>query len=168
MTISKFWMPLTFLLITITAISGIVACSRYSARRSAEISISSPPIQEQLSEIYIGGAVTNPGFYPLQAGDGIEALIQAAGGTITSADLNVIKLYISELESEQPPQKINLNRAEAWLLEALPGIGEERAKATIDYRYENGPFHNIHELIKVDGIGPKTYEQVKHLITVAN
>ncbi len=45
MTISKFWMPLTILLVTITAISGIVACSRYSASRSVEIPMSSPPIQ---------------------------------------------------------------------------------------------------------------------------
>jgi len=140
---------------------------RYSGSQPIEISASKPPSQEQPDKIYIGGAVNNPGFYPLKAGDSIAALIQAAGG-ITSADLSGLKLYISEVGEEEEPQKINLNRAEVWLLEALPGIGETRAKAIIAYRHQNGPFQNINELIKVEGIGTATYEQIKDLITVAN
>lgn len=167
MMISKHWTALTIFLITITAIGGIVVWSRYSASQSTEISIASNlPSQEQISEIYIGGAVSNPGFYPLKAGDSLETIVQAAGGTIASANINGIKLYISE--AEELPQKINLNRAEVWLLEALPGIGEERAKAIINYRNQNGSFSNINELIRVEGIGVKTYEQIKHLITVAD
>ena len=167
MMISKHWTALTIFLITITAIGGIVVWSRYSASQSTEISIASnPPSQEQISEIYIGGAVSNPGFYPLKADDSLETIIQAAGGTITNANINGIKLYISE--AEELPQKINLNRAEVWLLEALPGIGEEGAKAIINYRNQNGSFSNINELIRVEGIGVKTYEQIKHLITVAD
>jgi len=54
------------------------------------------------------------------------------------------------------------------LLEALPGIGETRAQAIIDYRQQNGPFHNINELTKVEGIGIATYEKIKHLISVAD
>jgi len=50
----------------------------------------------------------------------------------------------------------------------LPGIGEVRAQAIIDYRRQNGPFHNISELTKVEGIGTATYEQIKQLITVAD
>jgi competence protein ComEA len=80
----------------------------------------------------------------------------------------VITLHIGEAGDEVAPQKINLNRAEAWLLEALPEIGEERANAIIDYRSEYGPFRSINELTKVSGIGTKTLEQIKHLITVAD
>jgi len=127
-----------------------------------------PPGQEVQGEIYIGGAITNPGFYSLKAGDSVEALIQAAGGTTGSADLNRLKLYIPEVGDEQEPQKINLNRAEAWLLEALPGIGETLAQRIVDYRHQNGPFHNIRQLLQVAGIGTTTYEQIKHLITVAD
>ena len=118
-------------------------------------------------EIYIGGAITSPGFYPLTSGDSIEALIQAAGGTTSDADLGRLKLYIPEVEEEQP-QKINLNRAEVWLLKALPGIGETLAQRIVDYRHQNGPFHNIRQLLQVAGIGTTTYEQIKHLITVAD
>ncbi len=126
-----------------------------------------PSDEEVQGGIYISGAINNPGFYPLKAEDSIEALIQAVGGTTSGADLGQLKLYIPETGGEQP-QKIDLNRAEAWLLKALPGIGETRAQAIIAYRQQHGPFHNISELTKVEGIGIATYEQIKHLITVAD
>jgi len=165
--LSKYWTLLIILLIATITVGGVVAWSRYRGSQPREISISTPPSQEQLNEIYIGGAVNNPGFYPLTAEDSVEALTQAAGGTTTSADLSRIRLYIPQVE-EEASQKVDLNRAEAWLLEALPGIGESRAKAIVAYRQQNGPFQNINELIKVKGIGATIYEQIKHLITVAD
>ncbi len=170
---SKYWTLLIILLVAAITVGGIVVWSRYSGSQPIEISASKPPSQEQPDKIYIGGAVNNPGFYPLRAGDGIAALIQAAGGTTTSADLSGLKLYFSEVGEvsevgEEEAQKINLNRAEAWLLEALPGIGETLAQRIVDYRRQNGPFPNINELIKVEGIGVTTYEEIKHLITVAD
>jgi competence protein ComEA len=163
---NKYGTLITILLIAIIAISSIVAWSRYS--RSQPIEISIPSAQELPGRIYIGGAVSNPGFYALKAGDTIEALIQAAGGTTDSADLSWLKLYISQTEDEEQPQKINLNRAEVWLLKALPGVGETRAQAIIDYREQNELFNNINEITKVKGIGTATYEKIKHLITVAD
>jgi competence protein ComEA len=169
MSISRLWTPLTILLVVIIAVSGIFAWSRYRAVQAKEISISdNHPSEKVAGEIYIGGIVANPGFYPLEADDGINSLIQAAGGVAASTGLNVIKLYISETEEEETPQKINLNRAEVWLLEALPGIGEERAQAILDYRLEHGLFCNINEVTRVNGIGTKTFEQIKPLITVAD
>ena len=78
------------------------------------------------------------------------------------------EINISQTEEQEQPQKIDLNLAEAWLLESLPGIGETRARAIIDYRQQNGLFNNINELTKVEGIGVTTYEKIKHLITVAD
>ena len=164
--LSQYWTLITILLVAIIAIGSIVAWSRYSRSQSIEISI--PPTPELQGEIYIGGAVINPGFYLLKAEDTIAALIQAAGGTTGSADLSQLKLYISQTEEGEQSQKINLNRAEAWLLEALPGIGETRAEDIVAYRQQNGPFNNIKELTKVVGIGTATYEKIKHLITVAD
>ena len=164
--LNKYWTLITILLVAIIAIGGIVARVRYRPSQPIEISI--PPGQEVQGEIYIGGAITNPGRYPLEAGDSMEALIQAAGGTNSNADLTQLKLYIPEVGEEAQLQKINLNRAEVWLLEALPEIGETRARAIVDYRSENGPFRNVNELTKVKGIGATTYEEIKHLITVAD
>ena len=154
------------LLVAITVIGGRVAWSRYSPSQLIEISM--PPGQELSDRIYIGGAVNNPGFYPLPSGDSVESLIQAAGGTTSNASLSELKLYILETGEEQEPQKVDINRAEVWLLKALPGIGETLAQRIVDYRQQNGPFRNTDELLKVDGIGTTTYEQIKHLITVAD
>ena len=162
---NKYWTLITILLVAIIAIGSIITWSRYSRSQPVEISI--PSAQELQGEIYIGGTVNNPGFYPLKAGDTIEALIQAAGGT-TNADLSQLKLYVLQTKDEEQPQKINLNQAEAWLLEALPGIGETRAQAIIAYRQQNGTFNNINELIEVEGIGITTYEKIKDWVTVVD
>jgi len=162
--LNKYWTLITILLVAIIAISSIVLWSRYSRNQPIEISI--PAARELQGEIYIGGAVSNPGFYSLKAGDTVEALIQAAG--IQDADLIQLKLYILETGEEEQPQKIDLNRAEAWLLEALPEIGEARAQDIVAYHEQNGPFRNITDITKVKGIGTATYEKIKDRITVAD
>ncbi len=164
--LDQFWTLIAVLLIAVIVIGGIVAWSRYSQPQPIEISI--PPSQELTGEIYLGGAVSNPGFHPLKSGNSIEALIQAAGGTTDNADLTWLKLYIPRVGEKQQPQKIDLNRAEAWLLMALPSIGESKAQAIINYRQQNGGFSSISEITEVEGIGPAIYEQVEHLITVAD
>src|SRR4030042_1028738 len=63
-------------------------------------------------------------------------------------------------------QRINLNRAEAWLLDALPGIGPDRAKAIVDYRNQNGSFHRTEDLLNVQGIGNTTLDTIRDLITL--
>jgi len=163
---NRYWTLIITFLVIIIAVGGIVTWMRYSGSQPIEISI--PSSQELQGDIYIGGAVNNPGFYPLKAGDTIEDIIQIAGGASSNADLSQLKLYISEMEEEEESQKINLNRAEVWLLKALPGIGETLAQRIVDYRHQNGPFHNIRQLLQVAGIGTTTYEQIKHLITVAD
>ncbi len=169
MTASKlnlFWTVTIVLLIVITVIGGILVWSSCSPGQRIDISL--PQSQEPPGKIYIDGAVTNPGLYPLTTSDTIEALIQAAGGTTGNADLSELKLYVAEIGQEREPQRININRAEAWLLEALPGIGPTLAQRMVDYREQNGPFLNINELTEVEGIGTTKYEQIKHLITVAD
>ena len=164
--LNRFWTLIVILLVAITVTGGLIAWSRYRPGRPIEISL--PQSQELQGQIYIGGAVSNPGLYPLTARDTIEALLQAAGSTTDNADLSELKLYIAEIGQEQEPQRININRAEAWLLEALTGIGPTLAQRIVDYRERNGPFHNINELTNVEGIGPTIYERIKHLITVAD
>jgi len=161
----KYGALIIILLIAIIVIGSLVIWSGFNQSRPVEISI--PPAVELRGEIYISGAVNNAGIYPLKTGDTIDELIQSAGGISDSANPEKINLNIPQTE-EKTPQKVNINRAETWLLEALPGIGETRAQAIIAYRQQNGQFHNINELLKVEGIGASTYENVKNLITVAD
>lgn len=51
--------------------------------------------------------------------------------------------------------RIDLNRASAAELDALPGIGPVLARRIIEHRARNGPFRSLEELRAVRGIGPK-------------
>ena len=63
------------------------------------------------------------------------------------------------------PAAIDINRAAAAELENLPGIGPVKAAAIIEHRTRNGPFRTPADIVKVTGIGPKTYERIAPLIT---
>jgi competence protein ComEA len=165
---NQFWTLIIVLLVVVTITGALLAWIRYRPDKPIEIIVA--PHQVPQKQIYIGGAVTNPGLYPLKNTDTVQALIQAGGGTTDGADFTQIelRLYISDVDEQPEPQKIDINRAEIWLLEALPGIGEGKAQAIVDYRQQNGPFQNIYELTDVAGIGPATFERIKHLITVSD
>ncbi|MEC5149977.1 helix-hairpin-helix domain-containing protein [Cryobacterium sp. GrIS_2_6] len=65
-----------------------------------------------------------------------------------------------------PAVKVNLNRATVSELDALPRIGPAMAQRIVDYRSANGPFAAIEDLRNVTGIGEKTFETLKDLVTV--
>lgn len=63
---------------------------------------------------------------------------------------------------------VNINTADAELLDTLPGIGPTYAERIIEYRTANGPFTRIEDIQNVKGIGPSTYADVAPLITVGD
>ena len=63
-------------------------------------------------------------------------------------------------------EKINLNTATLEELMTLERIGPKYAQRIIDYRDTCGPFEKIEDIMKVKGIGPKTFEANKDVITV--
>ena len=163
----RFYLFITVFLLVAAIAGGIMLAVQHSRSQPVEIVLSQTVPPEQSGEVYIGGAVANPGFYPWQEGDTIQALLLDAG-VEPDADLSHIEIYVPREGEEQSPQKIDINRAEPWLLQALPGIGEVKAQAIVGYRNEHGPFKRIEDLLKVSGIGPATFEKLKDYITVSD
>ncbi len=69
-------------------------------------------------------------------------------------------------ETIQPSAPVNINTAGLMEIEALPFLGLERSKDIIEYRDKNGPFKSLEELTNISGIGAKTLEKLKPLITL--
>lgn len=138
-------------------------------------------------KVHVSGAVSYPGVYPLRQGDRLIEALDAAGGATAQALLSCVNLALrvtdeahyhvpKEGESCQPAfslvakadedGRINLNVATSQLLESLPGIGEVKDRAIVDYRDNNGGFKSKEELLDVQGIGSSTYEGIRELVYV--
>jgi competence protein ComEA len=165
--VDRFYLFVTLFLLIAAIVGGVTLAVQRSKNQPVEIVLSQTEPLEQSGELYIGGAVANPGVYSWQEGDTLQALFSDTG-VEPDADLSHIQIYIPREGEEQSPQKIDINRAESWLLDALPGIGEVTAQAIVDYRDENGPFRTIEDLLNIRGIGQGTLDKIKDYITVSD
>jgi competence protein ComEA len=163
--LEKYWLIIVGFLLVSLIVGGIILTIKQSSHKPVEISLSRGASLQYDGDIYIGGAVANPGLYPLREGDTVESLIQTAG-LIPDADTGKIEIYVPKTGELSKPQRIDLNRAETWLLDALPGIGSGRAQAIVDYRSQNGPFRRVEDLLNVEGIGESTLDRMRDFITV--
>ena len=66
----------------------------------------------------------------------------------------------------RPDGKVNINQASKEELMTLPGIGEVKADAIIQYRTEQGKFASIEEIKNISGIKDGVFEKMKDKITV--
>ena len=84
--------------------------------------------------------------------------------TNTNTYNNVESVYSSS--SLSTSAKININTANANMLQALSGIGPVLSERIIEYRNQNGFFGIIDDIKDVSGIGEKKFEGIKDLICV--
>lgn len=61
---------------------------------------------------------------------------------------------------------VNINTAELTELTTLPGIGQTRAEAIIEYRSNVGKFEKIEDLMNVKGIKEGVFSKISSLICV--
>ena len=140
---------------------------------------------ESESKAYVTGAVRQPGLYTIKEGDRLADLIDLAGGITDEADMQAVNLAVrvndqdhwtvpklgeptvvpsDAVSVESTSDKIDINTADAKLLETLPGIGESRAEAIIRHREEHGPFKRVDDIVAVQGIGAATLEGLRDLV----
>lgn len=87
-----------------------------------------------------------------------------AGEEINTNTYNFVESVHSS--SVSTSAKININTANANMLQTLPGIGPVLSERIIEYRNQNGLFGMIDEIKDVSGIAEKKYEGIKDLICV--
>ncbi|KKI88545.1 hypothetical protein WQ54_30575 [Bacillus sp. SA1-12] len=136
----------------------------------------------------IKGAIKLPGVYELPAETRVHHLIDKAGGLTEEAEELAVNLtapledgmvlYIpkkGEVKENQltapagssdVKDKVNINLATSEELQTLTGIGPAKAETIIAYREENGSFTAPEDLLKVSGIGEKSFEKLREEITV--
>ena len=68
-----------------------------------------------------------------------------------------------------PPavKPVDLNTADRAELRQLPGVGPTMADAILAHRREVGQFHSVDDLNAVHGVGEKTLEKLRPLLTVS-
>ncbi len=157
---------------------------------------SAAPETEERITVFICGAVQSSGVYDLSSDARVIDAVAAAGGFSAGADREWHNLarrvsdgerlrILTEEEtdllrqegmtseegrssalSDDTDMPVNINTAPLEILMTLPGIGESRARAILDYRNRNGAFASTDELRNVSGIGDKLYERIAGRITV--
>jgi competence protein ComEA len=84
--------------------------------------------------------------------------------------MNFIKAILLSLAlsfSAFAADTVNLNTADAATIAAkLNGIGLAKAEAIVAYREAHGPFKNIDQLAEVKGVGLKTVEKNRAVMSV--
>ncbi len=158
---------LTFILFLIVAIGAGLYCldqrQPFGADTQLELSSSVDITSADSVTVIASDSLPNPGVYTLPVGSTLD---QAIDMVVPHPGVSVEFLLRPADSAGVDPQRIDLNHAEPWLLEALPGIGEKRAAGIIRYREEHGGFTAPEELLFVEGIGPVTYEAIEDLVTV--
>jgi len=136
-----------------------------------------PPGTMSLAFVEVTGKVAQPGVYSFPRPPTLREVWTKAGAVGTPPDPDKTIAGGSRVEvtpdggyrlAPMPGAQlltlglpIDLNRATAEDLDAIPGIGPALAQRIIDYRKAHGSFKTIDDLMEVSGIGPQNLQKLK-------
>lgn len=81
-----------------------------------------------------------------------------------------LKGYTGQTAQPEPmiqAARVDLNTAGLDALCTLPGIGEKKARAILDYRRQNGAFRHVEDAVYVPGITSRIVESWQNLAYVS-
>lgn len=157
------------------------------------LSLDAEETENDTIAVYVCGAVASPGVYYLPSGSRACDALERAGGFDEEADREYVNLagrvedgqllkFLTLEETSLVREAamtgyagagqggeaacVNINLADAERLKTLPGIGEVKARAIIEYRSEHGAFSGIGQIREVEGISESLFEKISDLITV--
>lgn len=142
-----------------------------------------PPGIMNLAFVEVTGPVARPGVYSFPEPPSLGEVWQRAGapGVAPDKDKNIASGTRVEVTPEgsyrlavMPGTELltlglplDLNRASAEDLGAVPGIGPALARRIVEYRNIHGPFKQVDELQeKVSGVGQKKAEILKRYVII--
>lgn len=143
--------------------------------------------------VHVAGAVARPGVHRLPVGARVADVIEAAGGPGPDADLDRLNLaapladgtrvFVPRVGEPVPAvhggdagggggasgsaEPVDINTADAALLETLPGVGPATAAAILDERARRGRFTSVEDLLDVRGIGEAKLAAIRDLVVVS-
>ncbi len=146
-------------------------------------------------KVHVVGEVNKPGLYEFQPKQRINDAIARAGGATPNANVNAINLsaFLEDGKQIKVPSvldtapnsqtasakanapstpndfvnnPLNLNTATHAQLEALPLIGSGTADRILTLRKKKGKFTSVSELEEIPGLGDRTLEKLRPLVTI--
>ncbi len=205
MELDKRWIALAILILLVAFAVGVKYADFKNDRQVEEETLlqSSEQMDETVSDelesmiiqVYVTGAVKNPGVYRLQEGERVYQAVEMAEA-LPEADLKHLEMARPLVDGETIPVPaegeipeapvpinaggsytnatsqpssalVNINTASAQeMADKLDGIGPALGQRIVDYRSSNGPFKDIEEIKNVSGIGDKRFEAIKNKISV--
>jgi len=164
---------LNAILIAAIAVALLIGFTQRAPSRGLEIVRGTPPAGVDTILVQVSGAVLAPGLVEADSGERVAEVIARAGGLASDADVAGVNLarrvrdedeiHVPRLGEAAP--LLDLNRASADELEALPGIGPVYAGRIVDAR-DATPFASSDDLLDRELIPARTYEQIRDLVSV--
>lgn len=158
----------TRLLLALCLAGGVVVMAPRLLTRTRPLEVVRAPIT-----VSVRGEVARPGVYSLEFGARAADLIEAAGGALPTAATVLVSLadpltdgeslYVPGLAaSDGRAERVSINSAPPGSLDTLPGIGPVMAARIVAHR----PYASLDDLLRVPGIGPRTLDRLKPLVTL--
>ncbi len=153
----------------------LVLCAGLLGVRKLLLDRQPQPVPQVVVEVR--GDVPQPGYHAVPAPARVHDAIVAAGGDaagFVDGGLEPGTRLVVEHGSWRAEAMdellvvglpIDVNRASAAALQAVPGLGETRSAAIVAEREANGAFDSVDDLTRVHGIGPATVEKLRPFVT---